>query len=98
MGVNEEKLDAILGKNLFHSRALEGLASLHSCRIHGKLPWPGGTVSTLRQPDATWPPGKKTFVRSHTHAYLGADGCVGSQHRKVTVRGAAGDELERRGV
>ena len=98
MGVNEEKLEAILGKNLFHSRALEGLASLHSCRSHGKLPWPGGPVSTLRQPDAAWTPAKKTFVRSHTHAYLGADGSVGSQQRKVTVGGAAGDDLDGPGI
>src|SRR5437588_12779633 len=98
MGVNEEKFDAILGKNLFHSRALEGLASLHSCRSHGKLPWPGGAVSTIRRPDAAWMPGKKTFVRSHTHAYLGADGSVGSQQRKVTVGGATGDDLDGPGV
>src|SRR5438046_6897157 len=97
MGVNEEKLDAILGKNLFHSGALEGLASLHSCRSHGKLPWPGGAVSTLRQPHAAWTPAKKTFVRSHTHAYLGADGSVGSQQRKVNVGSAAGDDLDGHG-
>src|SRR5207245_10164939 len=94
MGVNEEKLDAILDKNRCRSLALEVLASLHSCRSHGELPWPGGAVSTLRQPDAAWTPAKKTFVRSHTHAYLGADGSVGSQQCKVTVGGATGDDLD----
>src|SRR5207302_8200238 len=94
--VDEKEFDAALTQDLFYALAVEALRRpLHAYRI---LPLACRAIGAFGDPDAARPAPKEPLMRLSADPYLRADGFVGPKQREISVRSAAGDDLDLSGI
>src|SRR5579864_9229720 len=97
--VNVEELNSMLRQNLLYAVTIKRLGRTRRAIRHNReLPRPCRPIAALRQPYAARLASKKALMRLHAGLYLRTNGRIRSQQREITMRGAAGNDLNSAGI
>src|SRR5579864_3406382 len=97
--VNVEELNSMLRQNLLYAVTIKRLGrTRRAIRQNRELPRSCRSIAALRQPYAARLASKEALMRLHAGLYLRTNGRIRSQQREISVRGAAGNNLNSPGI